>query len=348
MQSIKRLCLLRLSAIGDVCHGIAMVSAIRDQHPDIAMTWVVGKVEYQLVKHIPNIEFIIFDKKLGLKAYIDLKRKLKHRHFDVLLAMQVALRANIAALLIPATRKIGFDWSRSKEFHRLVINESIEKQTHPHVLDGFFGFAKKALNIQPPKTLQWHLPISDSDATWFASIGKDWGRYIVINPAASNAQRNWLPERYGQVAEHFVKQGFKVVITGGPSNIDRQLCDEIMQYTDQNCIDLVGSTTLIQLVKVLKHAVLVVAPDTGPAHMATMVNTPVVGLYAHSNPRRTGPYLSQDLCVSVYDQVIHDQQGQSWQQVKWGKRAKGDGLMALIEVEAVIQKAEQVLGNLNS
>ena len=55
--------------------------------------------------------------------------------------------------------------------------------------------------------------------------------------------------------------------------------------------NLVGQTSLKQLLAVLKLGHLVIAPDTGPAHMAVTVGTPVVGLYAHSNPKRTGPYL---------------------------------------------------------
>lgn len=342
MQTIKSVCLLRLSAIGDVCHAIAMVSTLRAQNPDIQLTWVIGKIEYQLVKHIPNVEFIIFDKQQGMNAFTHLKQEVKGRHFDVLLAMQIALRANIAAFLIPAKRKIGFDWRRSKELHWLAINDSIESQTHPHVLDGFMGFAK-ALMCEKPETLAWDISIPEEDTLWFKAQSADWGQYVVINPAASKKERNWLPERYAQITDHLREKGFTVVITGGPSPLDRTITDDILQRTKGHCIDLVGKTSLIQLVRVLQGAKLVIAPDTGPAHMATMVNTPVIGLYAHSNPRRTGPYLSQHLCVSVYDEVIQEQQGKTWKNLKWGTRAKGSDLMSRISVNAVIEKIGTII-----
>lgn len=96
----------------------------------------------------------------------------------------------------------------------------------------------------------------------------------------------------------------------------------------------------------LEQACCVVAPDTGPAHMATTVGTPVIGLYAHSNPRRTGPYHDLDKVVSVYDEVIAEQTDKSWQRLPWGKRAKGNELMACITVAAVIEKIDAVITRL--
>ena len=88
----------------------------------------------------------------------------------------------------------------------------------------------------------------------------------------------------------------------------------------------------------LKHARLVIAPDTGPAHMATTVHTPVIGLYAHSNPRRTGPYSNIDSVVSVYDECVEEQRGKPWSALPWGTRAKGSQLMEKITVDMVKQK----------
>ena len=73
--------------------------------------------------------------------------------------------------------------------------------------------------------------------------------------------------------------------------------------------------------------------------MAVTQGTPVIGLYAHSNPGRTGPYLSQQYVVSAYDKAMRSQHSG---QIKWGTRAKGEHLMALISVEAVIEKFELV------
>src|SRR5690554_5951152 len=107
------LCILRLSAIGDCCHAIALVQTIQRHWPNTKITWVIGKVEAQLIAAIPNledIELIVFDKKQGRKAYQQLKSDLKGRSFDVLytckqtfeptLSVVVFLLKNASALVL--------------------------------------------------------------------------------------------------------------------------------------------------------------------------------------------------------------------------------------------------------
>lgn len=93
----------------------------------------------------------------------------------------------------------------------------------------------------------------------------------------------------------------------------------------------------------LEQAELVLAPDTGPAHMAVTVGTPVIGLYAHSNPTRTGPYLYQDYVVEVYHQNLISQKGKTAEQLPWGTRVKGSELMSQISVDAVITMFDWVI-----
>ncbi|WP_034475021.1 glycosyltransferase family 9 protein [Aestuariibacter salexigens] len=341
LQNIERLCILRLSAIGDVCHAVAMVTRIRQQAPHIRITWVIGKIEYQLVKDIPEIEFVIFDKSRGREAFKDLKNAFKGRMFDVLFLMQVAFRANLASRQIPAKIRMGFDWARSKELHWLFANRRVAAHNHAHVLEGFMDFAD-AIGV-PEQPLQWDMGLTEQDVEWAHQHLAELGKFVAICPAASKAERNWLPERYAAVATHIQSLGYQVVICGGPAPAERQLADDILKHTNQECTDMVGQTSLKQLLAVLQQASLVIAPDTGPAHMASTVSTPVIGLYAHSNPRRTGPYNDLSHVVSVYDQVIEEQTGKTWHVLPWGTRAKGQTLMERIEVDHVIEQVDVIL-----
>ena len=108
-------------------------------------------------------------------------------------------------------------------------------------------------------------------------------------------------------------------------------------------MNLVGKTSLKQLLALLKQASVVIAPDTGPAHMAVTVGTPVIGLYAHSNPDRTGPYTYRHYVVEVYHQQLIAQFGKTAAQLPWGQRVKGAHLMEQISVEAVQQMLDQVI-----
>lgn len=341
-MNISSLCILRLSAIGDVCHAVALVERIQRQAPQINITWVIGKLEYQLVKDMPGIEFVVFDKKQGKKAYQQLGQTMKSRRFDALFVMQVALRANMAARKIKAKIKIGFDWHRSKELHWLFTNKRIKTQQYPHVLDGFMAFAD-AIGIPQTDKVRWHIPISDEIEMWAKQAIQDLNNFAVICPAASNPERNWSALGYAEVVDYLSSKGISVVLCGGPGQVDRELGEKIEGYTRRVAKNLIGHTNLKQLLAVLKQACLVIAPDTGPAHMATTVCTPVIGLYAHSNPLRTGPYNNLGDVVSVYDKHIKKQQGKDWKTLKWGVRAKGKGLMNSIKSKDVFTRIDQVL-----
>ena len=100
--------------------------------------------------------------------------------------------------------------------------------------------------------------------------------------------------------------------------------------------NLIGKTSSKQLTATIKQAKLVLAPDSGPAHIATTQGTPVIGLYGHSNPNRTRPYLSADSVISVYEKHVQEQHGKRLNELPWSARAKGDHIMADITTEQVI------------
>ncbi|PHN88169.1 ADP-heptose--LPS heptosyltransferase I [Pseudoalteromonas sp. 3D05] len=344
------ICILRLSAIGDVCHAVSAVQAIQKAHPNAKITWVMGKIESMLLADLPGVELVVFDKKQGKQAFEQLKQQFKGRKFDVLLHMQVALRANLVARCIPAKVKVGFDWARAKELHSLFINKRIKAEPQAHVLEGFKGFAK-SIGV-PDYQPSWAMPVTAQDqivADDLLEAKRLASPIFVISPAASKKERNWLPERYAVLADHAHGQGFKVVITGGPTELEFELSEQITSYANAPILNLVGKTKLKELLCVLKRAALVLAPDTGPAHMAVTVGTPVIGLYAHSNPKRTGPYLYQNYVVEVYHQNLLQQTGKTAEQVAWGTRVKGSDLMAQITVADVtlmfdlVVKKEQLL-----
>lgn len=336
----KSLCILRLSAIGDVCHAVAMVQQIQAHYPQIQITWVVGKIEHMLLQGLADVEFIVFDKSKGLQAYKDLYRTMQGRNFDVLLHMQVAIRASFASLCIPAKVKVGFDKNRAKEGQWLFSNKKVNAQSEPHVLEGFMAFAN-AIGVSTSSPT-WQMPFSDEDRDWVKSNISQDKPYVVISAAASKAERNWHAKGYAQAADHLINQGYQVVLCGGPTDLEKTLAAKIESHSDNDLENLVGKTNLKQLLAVLEGAKLVIAPDTGPAHMATTVGTPVIGLYAHSNPKRTGPYLSQKYVVSVYEQSILEQYNAPASDLPWGLRAKGE-LMHKITIEMILEQINNVL-----
>ncbi|EKO3590016.1 glycosyltransferase family 9 protein [Vibrio metschnikovii] len=337
----KSICILRLSAIGDVCHALSTVQHIQRTYPDWSLTWIMGKTEAQLLGDLPRIKVLVFDKKRGLKGMQAIWSQLSGQRFDYLLHMQVALRASVLSLGIKANTKLGFSWSRAKEGQWLFTNQKLPSTQVTHVLDNFAQFAHY-LGC-PPQPPQWQIPISEQDRQLVKQLPSP---YLVICPAASKDERNWLAQRYALVADYAAQKGMHIVLCGSPTDRERRLASTIEHFMSQPVINLVGQTSLKQLTAVLADAQLVIAPDSGPAHIATTQETPVIGLYAHSNPARTGPYYSLPWCVSVYEQCIIDQYGKPSDQLAWGTRVKGEQLMSLISTEAVIEKLDHVLTSL--
>ena len=342
-QAPASLCLLRLSAIGDVTHMLPIVATLQQNWPDTKITWIIGKSEYQLVKSLLHVEFIIFDKSNGLAEYAALRRLVSGRRFDVLLMMQVALRSSLISLLIKADIKIGYDKQRSRDFQQLFSNQQINGPDRVHVLDTFFQFLEKLGLVR--RQMDWLLKTGPLERD-FASKQIAQGQTVIINPCSSaraNNWRNWSQASYAEVIDDLLHRGIKVILTGGPVDAEKLFAEGVAELCEQKPLNLTGQTSLLQLLALLEQAVCLVAPDTGPAHMATVAGIPVIGLYASSNPLRTGPYNSQAMVVNAYPAALQKYKQRSVDQAAWGERVRNSQVMEMISVEEVMSKIDQCL-----
>ena len=335
----ENICILRLSAIGDTCHVLAVVRSIQDTWPNTKITWIIGRIEALLLGHIPDIEFIIFNKSAGLSEYPRLRRELKHRRFDVLLHMQVAFRANLASAMIRADRRIGYDRARSKDLHGLFINERIAPGREQHVMDALRSFVAP-LGVAPV-TPRWNIPLLAEDSAYADEYVDPHRRTLCISPVSSHKLRNWHVEGYARVADHAAtRHDMQIILTGGPNEFEREFSAEIESAMQTPALNLTGMDTLRQLAALLGKSELLLAPDTGPMHIATAMGTDVLGLHAASNPRRSGPYYSGRWCVDQYDAAARKYLKRSADQIRWGTKIEQPGVMDLITVEQVIDKLD--------
>lgn len=340
MNQSLSICVLRLSAIGDVCHTLAVVQAIQKQYPNYHITWIIGKTEINLVKNIPNIDFITFDKKSGWKGIFQLWFQLKSKRFDILLNMQTALRASVLSLGIKAKQKIGFSKDKCREMQWIFTNSQIEQTDKIHVLDHLMLFAKKigVTNLKP----NWDLAISKQDINFVSQFINPNTKNILIAPCSSSKKRDWKAEYYAQIVNFLIKHNFNVIISGSPSSYEIAVATKIHNIAPKSC-NLAGKLSLTQLAALMSQADLVISSDSGPAHIATTQYTPVIGLYAVQNPRRTGPYNDIENVISVYDEAIRESYGKSWLELPWATKAKGKNLMDRITIEDVKKKLEKML-----
>lgn len=343
--SLRSICLLRLSALGDVTHVLPLLRTLRLAWPEVAVTWVIGKGEQKLLDGLPGVEFLVYDKKTGLAGMRALKRELRGRRFDALLQMQVAARANLLSAFLPATRRIGYDRSRSKDLHGLFINERIPDRPGIHVLDAIGSFCEP-LGLRQTDVV-WDMPVPDEARAWARAQWPDDGTpTLAISPCSSHVLRNWRSERYAAVAAHARSRGWRVALLGGRSALERETADAILAAMrpsshEGDVLDLVGKDTLKQLPALLERADLLMTPDSGPMHIANAMGTKVLGLHAASNPRRSGPYSDVRFCVDRYDDAARRYCGKPAAALKWGSKIEHDGVMDLATVEDGIAAFER-------
>ncbi|NGN99182.1 glycosyltransferase family 9 protein [Grimontia sp. S25] len=341
----KSICILRLSAIGDVCNAIAAVQAIQSYWPETQITWITGKLEAQLLDSVKGIRVIVFDKKSGFNAYTSVWKQLEEETFDALLHMQYAIRASVVSLGIKATYTLGFSADRSQDFQTLFTNVKVPSPKSNHVADGFMAFAYK-LGVKD-MVPNWTLEYSEADKHWARSKMHNKKPNLLLVPGASKAYKNWNAAGYVSVINHARNNGWHVILAGSPSQVEVELANDIQSILEKPCESLVSRSSLLQMLALIDNADLVIAPDTGPVHMANAMSTPVIGLYAHHNPKRVGPYRYLKYTVSVYEEAVFSETGKTPQQLNWRTRVKDSNAMSLISSVSVISMFDAVSKDLS-
>jgi heptosyltransferase I len=341
----ENICVLRLSAIGDTCHALAVIRRLQDTWPGTRITWIIGKTEATLMSGIPDIDFVIFDKSRGRLAYRDVRASLKGQRFDVALCMHASLRANLLVRSLPAAVRLGFDKARAKDFQWLFTNRRIAAADGEHAMDAMMAFAN-AIGAQSTP-LRWDIPLPDADQAFASQFSAPDGPLVIISPCSSQRARNfrnWRVENFAAVIAHLeTAHAAHVVLTGGPTELEMQYGETLA--AGSNATNLVGQSSLKQLAALLAAADLVICPDSGPAHMATALGTSVVGLYATSNPERTGPYNSRKFTINRYPDAIRHYLGKNVDDVSWGQRVRDPAAMNLITTDDVIEKIDLFFDN---
>lgn len=172
--------------------------------------------------------------------------------------MQYAFRASIATLGIKARYKLGFDAARSQDFQTWFTNVKVPSPDKMHVLDGLLAFVEHLgiRDIEP----KWSLTCQPDDLTWAEAQFQPEQPRLVVVPGASKAYKNWTAEGYAAVIEHAQQQGWQVILAGSPAQVERDLAAQVEQALAHPVLNLVGKSTLQQMLALLAKADLVIAP----------------------------------------------------------------------------------------
>jgi len=341
MNGPKDICIIRLSAIGDVCNCIPVLRALQMQWPEAEVTWIVGKTEHSIVRDLEGVKFVVFDKAHSFREFFRINRLLRHKRYDVLLQMQASLRASLLSYAISAIRRIGFDKGRSKDFQTLFSNEKIDPSEQAHMVETFLDFSRKAGAVSSKPV--WNLSTQKMHNDLIQLDFQTPNQFYIVSPCSSKKIRNWRAERYAEVVKNIWNRTRMIcLVTGGSSQLEQEYGTYIQAQCGVSVINLVGKTNLRQLMALLEQAVYVIAPDSGPAHMAAAVGVPVIGLYANTNPDRARSYSSKELVVNKYPDALQRYYNKGVKDVPWGTRVRVSDVMDLITVNDVLEKVDCV------
>ena len=191
--------------------------------------------------------------------------------------MHASTRANIVSTLVRAPLRIGFDRARARDQQWLFTNTKLPARRERHVMDGLFEFAE-LIGVQRPAQPRWDIPVGAADVAAIAPLFAKGNRTLVISPCTGQRfrnYRNWRADWYAEVADYAAtRYGAHVLVTGGNTAIEQSYGRDIAAAARFQTQNLIGKTTLKQLLAILARASVVLCPDSGPAHMATAVGTP--------------------------------------------------------------------------
>lgn len=334
---IGSVCIVMLSAIGDAVHVLPVANALKRAWPDVRISWIIQPTLRALVEgHAAIDELIVFERRRGgLRSwtnFADLGHYVRGKHFDLVLALQVYLKAGIVVGMLPAKRKLGFDTARARDANWIFTNERIPPQPPQHVQAQYFEFLHY-LGVDP-EPVEWDIPIADQDreaqASFFSELDKPACSVVV---ATTKPKKNWTAEGYARILEEIEStHGLQPILVGGPSQLEREMADEILSLTKAHPIDAIGDD-LRRLVYLLDGSALTVSPDTGPLHISRALETPVVGIYGCTNPKRSGPYRRYyDLVVDGYAEFPGEEYPISMDQRNGMKRVTAEMVLEKVDL----------------
>ncbi|MFA5089915.1 MAG: lipopolysaccharide heptosyltransferase II [Candidatus Omnitrophota bacterium] len=341
-NTFKRILIVRTDRIGDVLLSTPVIKALRQAYPQAFIAMMVSPYTKDIIEGNPWLdEVIIYDKEGRHKGWLQslgFAFRLKEKGFDAAIVLHPTNRVHLLAFFAAIPRRIGY--GRKLGFLLTDRIRHIKQQGDKHELEYNLDLIRY-LGIEP-KDKKTFMPIQNKSEAWVKEIFLARGikaedRILVIHPGASCPSKRWPPDNFSRAADNLIeKYGFKAVIIAGPK--DAKIADAVAKNMRHSALNLSGGASVSQLASVLKRASLFISNDSGPVHIASSLDIPVISIFGRNqpglSPRRWQPlgkkssFLHKD--VGCQPCLAHNCQ-------------KGFLCLKAIRVEDVLQTAESLL-----
>jgi lipopolysaccharide heptosyltransferase II len=334
----KRILIVNVNWIGDVIFSTPFIKAVRDAYPDGYIACLIHPRCADILKDSPRLdEIIIYDEEGRHKSIIGklmLLLHLRKKRFDIVFMLHRSFTKALLIFLAGIKERVGYP-TKNRGF---LLTKTIEiPEEEVHKVEYFLGLAR-GYGIKAGES-SYEFFVSDADRENLNKILKgynvtDKDRLVVLCPGGNWDPKRWPKENFAKLADMLTeKLGVRVVLSGAKK--DAALVREISGMMKSIPVISCGHTTIKELGALLERALLVVANDSGPMHLAVAMKSKVIALFGPTSPRLTGPYgkgsykvisKNEDCEVPCYDVTCTDNR-----------------CMALIKVEDVFEEAKKVL-----
>jgi heptosyltransferase I len=302
VRQIKSACIVLLTGLGDVVHGLPIANALKVSWPGCRITWVAEPMPANFLRHHPAIdEVIVFERRRGWRGLRALAARMRGRSFDLTLNFNIYAKSIFPTVLSGAPRRIGFGPDRARDGVWFASNEHLSRRPPRHTQEMFLEFLDH-LGIRD-YAVEWRIGFTGEERRardeFFA--GLDGRPVAALVVASAREGKDWPAARYPALVDALESEfGLRTVLLGGPSEREARIAQEIVARASRRPVLALGDGVR-RLAWTIAGSRLVVAPDTGPLHIARALEVPVIGLFGNTNPYRIGPWRRfEDLWVDCW------------------------------------------------
>lgn len=261
-------------------HALQWAASLRQQRPEVRLTWVVRDMFAPIVEASGLVEqVIVFERKKGIAGWLAVLREIRSQRFEGILDMQGLARSALWTWFARGERKVGR--ADGRELANWLIREKVSLPEQ--------GSEAHALEILLQYLQLWDLPPVLSGQLEFSGLSKPSARpegcTWAVFPESRRAEKEWpyLPEACLAWLKHYPELTL-VSLAGKP----RQVPEELVNHP--RWLDLTGKTTLPEMIAWIQHVDGVVTNDSGPMHIAAALNKRLLALFGATSAERYGPY----------------------------------------------------------
>ena len=285
-----KILILKPSSLGDVTHALPVLRILKQRYPYAEIHWLIADNLAPLLAGDPDLEKLhIFHRRnwfspTGAYRLLCLIWDLRREGFDWVIDLQGLARSAWLGCLVQGRWAIGVDSGRegARAFNDLSV---CRRSPKTHAVDWCLDVIR-AMGIDSSGDYIW-LPKRLPRSTSLLDPRYMW---IVLCPGARWPSKCWPLDYFVSLAAKFRFMGGRIRIAILGTIEDLESGEAIFNAAPNVSLNLVGKTTLPEMLECLSFARVVVANDSGPLHLAVALNRPLVALYGPTHPERTGPY----------------------------------------------------------